>query len=140
MIYTTSDWKRMKHMDPDKPVWGFMFEPSQTKSSKPSAHCKPVRGMITYEDNLKDEIAIRHLPDNVRKTKFCHGCTYFVPFKKNAKTCDITELAWSKAVYEYYRNFADTEAEAIDAYNHAVQEQLDIFKTFVKETEQYLIQ
>lgn len=67
MIYTTSDWKRMEHMDPDKPVWGFMFESSQTKSSKPSAHCKPIKGMITYKDNLKDEIAIRHLPDNVRK-------------------------------------------------------------------------
>ena len=34
MIYTTSDWKRMEHMDPDKPVWGFMFEPSQTKSAE----------------------------------------------------------------------------------------------------------
>lgn len=140
MIYITSNWRRMENMDPDKPVWGFMFEPSQTKSSKPSTHCKPVRGMITYEDNLKDEIAIRHLPDNVRKSRFPHGCQYFVPFKKNAKGCDITELAWSKAVDEYYRNFADTEAEAIDAYNQAVQEQLDMFKRFVKETEQYMIQ
>ena len=54
------------------------------------------------------------------------------------KTQD-SELAWSKAVFEYYRNFADTEAEAIDAYNHDVQSQLDMFKKFVKETEQYLI-
>lgn len=49
MIHTTSDWRRMENMDPDKPVWGFMFEPSQTKSSKPSAHCKPIKGMITCQ-------------------------------------------------------------------------------------------
>ena len=86
MIYPTNNWKRLEQLDPDKPVWAFMFESSQTKSSKPSAHCKPVKGMITYSDNLDEEIAIRKtMIGDKKKNRLMHGYAYFVPFKKNAR-------------------------------------------------------
>lgn len=102
------------HMQNHKIIWGCNFEPTSTKESKQYS-CTPVKGMLTLHDDLKNE-----QDPNASRGGFYTTPRYFVPFKKNAKGCDLEDLAWSKAVNIRSRVYADTEDECIEAYNECV--------------------
>lgn len=97
-------------------IWGCNFEPTSVKESK-KYFCKPTKGMLTINDDLETEQG-----DNPTHDGFYTAPRYFVPFKKNAKDCNLEDLAWSKAVKLRFRRYADTEDECIKIYNDLIMQ------------------
>ncbi len=84
--------------------------------------------MLTLHDDLKSE-----QDPNASRGGFYTTPRYFVPFKKTAKSCDLEDLAWSKAVNIRSRVYADTENECIEAYNECVMKNVKHVISLAKE-------
>lgn len=100
----------------DKPVWASAYTYASTKESRLN-YQKPIRGRI-----MRGETIAKHLireKENLRANSRYYS-DYFVPFKKNSE-----ELAWSKAVHVYTREYSETEEESIKLFNEMIQENID---------------
>ena len=94
-------------------VWNCNFKPIDARESTKKYSYTLIKGMVTINNDIKTEQG-----DNPTHNGFYQVPRYFIPFKKNAKGCDLEDLAWSKAVRIHNRHvYADTEAECIEAYN-----------------------
>ena len=89
MKYSQFDPYQMKN---HRIIWSCNFEPTNAKEAAKYS-CTPIKGMLTINDDLETERG-----DNPTHDGFYTTPRYFVPFKKNAKGCDLEDLAWSKAV------------------------------------------
>ena len=99
MKYSQFDPYQMKN---HRIIWSCNFEPTNAKEAAKYS-CTPIKGMLTINDDLETEQG-----DNPTHNGFYTTPRYFVPFKKNAKGCDLEDLAWSKAVNLRSRRYADT--------------------------------
>lgn len=111
MKYSQFDPYQMKN---HRIIWSCNFEPTNAKEAAKYS-CTPIKGMLTINDDLETEQG-----DNPTHDGFYTTPRYFVPFKKNAKGCDLDDLAWSKAVNLRSRRYADTEDECIEIYNDLI--------------------
>ena len=108
-------------------IWSCNFEPTNAKEAAKYS-CTPIKGMLTINDDLETERG-----DNPTHDGFYTTPRYFVPFKKNAKGCDLEDLAWSKAVNIRARVYADTEAECLETYNDLIMRNIKHMIILAKE-------
>lgn len=83
-------------------IWAAAYSLCRTKESN-STKCQPVKGILS--DNRYGE------PLNPGSDNIC----YFVPYGKKGKP------SYSKCTHVESRQYATTEAEAIELYNDAIQ-------------------
>lgn len=109
----------------DDIVYAFAYKPTSDKEGK-SKYSKPVRGrLVAGGTALKDAEARKRLNPFIR---------YFVPFKKNG-----IDLAWSKAVTIYARQFSLDEDECKKCYNELIQKQIFWHEQEIKKLEKDLL-
>lgn len=97
-------------------LYAAAYSPNDNKESK-HLNCRPTKGILScskYADVQPDTY-----PDTIK---------YFIPMGKNGK------LSYSKVVRVESRQYATTEAEAIEIYNDAVQMTADMFERLKNET------
>ena len=124
MKYSQFDPYQMKN---HRIIWSCNFEPTNAKEAAKYS-CTPIKGMLTINDDLETEQG-----DNPTHDGFYTTPRYFVPFKKNAKGCDLEDLAWSKAVNIRARVYADTEAECLETYNDLIMRNIKHMIILAKE-------
>ncbi len=124
MKYSQFDPYQMKN---HRIIWSCNFEPTNAKEAAKYS-CTPIKGMLTINDDLETERG-----DNPTHDGFYTTPRYFVPFKKNAKGCDLEDLAWSKAVNIRARVYADTEAECLETYNDLIMRNIKHMIILAKE-------
>lgn len=124
MKYSQFDPYQMKN---HRIIWSCNFEPTNAKEAAKYS-CTPIKGMLTINDDLETEQG-----DNPTHDGFYTTPRYFVPFKKNAKGCDLEDLAWSKAVNIRARVYADTEAECLETYNDLIMQNIKHMIILAKE-------
>lgn len=124
MKYSQFDPYQMKN---HRIIWSCNFEPTNAKETAKYS-CTPIKGMLTINDDLETEQG-----DNPTHDGFYTTPRYFVPFKKNAKGCDLEDLAWSKAVNIRARVYADTEAECLETYNDLIMRNIKHMIILAKE-------
>lgn len=124
MKYSQFDPYQMKN---HRIIWSCNFEPTNAKETAKYS-CTPIKGMLTINDDLETEQS-----DNPTHDGFYTTPRYFVPFKKNAKGCDLEDLAWSKAVNIRARVYADTEAECLETYNDLIMRNIKHMIILAKE-------
>lgn len=83
----------------------------ETMERKYSLEGSVVWAYAFKETHTKDGMRLKQKPVKGRVTG-----RRFIPFKKNSQT----EYAMSKAIAVDSRNYADTEAEAIEGYNELI--------------------
>lgn len=97
-------------------VWAFSYRNTRDKESK-SLYQKPIYGMMTYGNTeASNNRLIKIMQDKGTYGEDDIRVRYFTPFKKNGK-----DLAWSKSVLSYNREYAETEEDAKILYNGMVQ-------------------
>lgn len=135
------------------PVWGCGFETNSKKLSSNRdttfMYCKePMFGIITptrYEDEI-----IRDLNEkiNVGKTlKEINNHYYwdkaFISFKKtykgNGDNWTTKDLAFSKSVNAYAREYANTYDECVEIYNSLIDHEINNCKEIIEKLESYKI-
>lgn len=105
-----TDWMDVnRHWSPGDVVWASAFKYTHDKTGK-HLHQRPIKGMLAAGPKPADQ-------DWAMARHPCPQATHFVPFKKGT-----SEPAWSRAVTLYARMFADTEAEATELYDGAIQD------------------
>lgn len=124
MKYSQFDPYQMKN---HRIIWSCNFEPTNAKEAAKYS-CTPIKGMLTINDDLETEQG-----NNPTHNGFYTTPRYFVPFKKNAKGCDLEDLAWSKAVNIRARVYADTEAECLETYNDLIMRNIKHMIILAKE-------
>lgn len=135
------------------PVWGCGFETNSKKltSNRDTTFMyrkEPMFGIVVptrYEDEI-----IRDLNEkvNVGKTlkeinnDYYWGKT-FIPFKKtykgNGENWTTKDLAFSKSVVVYAREYASTYNECIEVYNDLIEHEIDKCNEFIEKLESYKI-
>lgn len=124
MKYSQFDPYQMKN---HRIIWSCNFEPTNAKEAAKYS-CTPIKGMLTINDDLETEQG-----NNPTHNGFYTTPRYFVPFKKNAKGCDLEDLAWSKAVNIRARVYAETEAECLETYNDLIMRNIKHMIILAKE-------
>lgn len=136
MIYFEHDSRRLEKINTDIPMWAFRYE--ETSITRASYNCQPVLGLLTYEYSLNEEIKTRSKTPEQRK-KDGDRIAIFVPFKKRRNSDTIYDLAWSKAVAEYARDFSDTYGEAVAEYNKAVEKHIKLLEDRIEELKNLMV-
>lgn len=97
-------------------IWACAYEYTSTKEQK-GLHQKPIFGMITH---------VKYSDMHAKYSDASlYGAKYFIPFKKDAKSFDISNLAWTKAVSIYSRQYATNELDCRNLYNQLIQRNID---------------
>lgn len=99
-IYETMDEKN--RLQAGTVVWAYAFQENSMKEGMLLSQ-KPVKGCIIHDSIYSN---------------------MFAPFKKNKEP----ELALSKAINVYGRNFADTEEEAKEGYNQLIEKRIEWYQ------------
>lgn len=97
-------------------IYATAYSPNNSKEAK-ALKCLPTKGILSY--TCYQDIAPDKYPDQIR---------YFIPYGKKGK------LSYSKAVRVESRQYATTEAEAIEIYNDAVRVTAEMFEQLKNET------
>lgn len=102
-------------------MWGFAIEQISNRSYLGMRLMqKPVIGRIAADKSMVPHVFDRNsIP------------RYFVPLKKGSDT----ECTWSRAVSIDSRSYADTEEEAVEAYNKKIDDIICKTKEEIKELE-----
>lgn len=115
-------------------VWACAF--SRTENTKSLKYfTEPVKGMFTRYKCLKSEEAHR----NNKQIITNDGIQYFIPFKKNSQSCDLQDLAWSKAVHYSARKYATTEDECKELFNELIDEEIQFHQNIINDIQSHKI-
>lgn len=122
MVYETV--RDRQQLVPGSIVWGYAFRrPDRRSDTQMRLFQKPVQGKIA---SVKRDTPVSFDGNTPR---------YFVPLKKNSDT----ECSWSKVIDIDSRDYADTEEEAIEAYNKKIEWAIHNVKEELKELEEMKI-
>lgn len=96
-------------------------------------------GMLFYQEPILGMFVSRKTLKEAQNVNNFETIRYFVPFKKNRKGNNLTDLAWSKLVNINSRKYATTEYECIEIYNDLIQKEIDYHELLIDKMKEYFI-
>lgn len=148
----------MKFTDYDEvpcyiPVWGCGFETNSKKltSNRDTTFMyrkEPMFGIVVptrYEDeiirDLSEKVNIGKTLNEINNYRYYY--TLFIPFKKtykgNGENWTTKDLAFSKSVSAYAREYASTYDECVEVYNDLINHEIDKCNEIIKKLKSYKI-